>query len=126
MTDAERLLEIFGERELFLMRQTAAALAPPYTGAWQAMNAVDRWLLDGISDAGHIVADQIDKMAGERTGAREERGQDVSDELLELAREAADETAHLSQGLMDEFRWRAVERDLFRVQRARAAGKGEG
>lgn len=98
MTDDERLLEI-------ATRLMAGALGSDST----------------IADAAYYIlkAEQLLDAWRERTGAREERGQDVSDELLNECKQLAGSTGEHSLFF-------SLDRIMeARTERARAAGKGE-
>ena len=113
MTDDERLMIVqlaLGKASVYFMSQTAGRqIVMPVEGLLEVANDIASiWLKD----------------VRERTGAREERGQDVSVEMLQRAAVACRSAAAMWSAIPTKSEYWCETADYF-DKRARAAGKGE-
>lgn len=111
MTDDERLLEIATRLMAGILgNQTLKVTA-------KADGATD---IEAIAACSFAAADAILNEWRERTGAREERGQDVSDELLRNAISAARLATELTTNRQTAELFGDLSLELEKIQRARA------
>jgi hypothetical protein len=116
MTDDERLLEIATRLMAGILgNQTLKVTA-------KADGATD---IEAIAACSFAAADALMSEWRERTGAREERGQDVSVEMLQRAAVACRSAAATWSAIPTKSEYWCETADYF-DKRARAAGKGEG